>query len=63
MAHTPAIDLRDLTLGYGRRPAVHHVTGEVAQGELLALVGPNGACKSTLLKGLMGEIRPLDGSI
>ena len=57
------IDLRDLTLGYGRHPAVHHVTGEVAQGELLALVGPNGAGKSTLLKGLMGEIKPLDGSI
>jgi zinc/manganese transport system ATP-binding protein len=63
MAPTPAIDFRDLTLGYERRPAVHHVTGEVAQGELLALVGPNGAGKSTLLKGLMGELKPLDGKI
>ena len=63
MGNTPAIQLRDLTLGYDRHPAVHHVTGEVAQGELLALVGPNGAGKSTLLKGLMGEIKPLDGSI
>jgi zinc/manganese transport system ATP-binding protein len=63
MGHGPAIAFRDLTLGYGRRPAVHHVTGEVAQGELLALVGPNGAGKSTLLKGVMGEIKPLDGKI
>ena len=63
MGNTPAIELRDLTLGYDRHPAVHHVTGEVAQGELLALVGPNGAGKSTLLKGLMGEIKPLDGAI
>ena len=63
MRSTPAIELRDLTLGYGRHPAVHHVTGEVRQGELLALVGPNGAGKSTLLKGVMGEIKPLDGSI
>ena len=63
MSNTPAIELRDLTLGYDRHPAVHHVTGEVAQGELLALVGPNGAGKSTLLKGLMGEIKPLDGAI
>ena len=63
MSSTPAIELRDLTLGYDRHPAVHHVTGEVARGELLALVGPNGAGKSTLLKGLMGEIKPLDGAI
>jgi zinc/manganese transport system ATP-binding protein len=59
----PALDFRDLTLGYDRRPAVHHVTGEVAQGELLALVGPNGAGKSTLLKGIMGENAPLGGRI
>jgi len=59
----PAIKFNDLTLGYDRHPAVHHVTGEVEEGELLALVGPNGAGKSTLLKGIMGELSPLDGSI
>jgi zinc/manganese transport system ATP-binding protein len=63
MSRRLAISLRDLTLGYDRHPAVHHVTGDVAQGELLALVGPNGAGKSTLLKGIMGELAPLGGSI
>jgi zinc/manganese transport system ATP-binding protein len=53
----------DLTLGYGRRPAVHHLTGAVEAGARLALVGPNGAGKSTLLKGLAGALKPLAGAI
>lgn len=53
----------DLTLGYDRRPAVHHLTGAVAAGARLALVGPNGAGKSTLLKGLAGALKPLSGAI
>ena len=42
--------LEDLTLGYERRPAVHHLTGNFLSGTLTAVVGPNGAGKSTLLK-------------
>ena len=53
----------NLTLGYNRHPAVHHLQGEIAAGSLLALVGPNGAGKSTLLKGIVGEIHPLQGRI
>src|SRR3977135_4539652 len=45
------IPFRDLTLGYDRPPAVHHLDGEVESGALLAVCGPNGAGKSTLLKG------------
>jgi zinc/manganese transport system ATP-binding protein len=58
-----AIDLRDLTLGYDRHPAVHHIDAEIARGALLAIVGPNGAGKSTLLKGIVGELKPLGGSL
>jgi zinc/manganese transport system ATP-binding protein len=58
-----AIRLDDVTLGYGRRPAVHHLDGEFAPGSLTAVVGPNGAGKSTLLKALAGALRPLAGRI
>ena len=58
-----AISFYNLTLGYDRHPAVHHITGEVACSELLAIVGPNGAGKSTLLKGILGELKPLGGRI
>ncbi|MDP3408675.1 zinc ABC transporter ATP-binding protein AztA [Bosea sp. (in: a-proteobacteria)] len=58
-----AIRLTDLTLGYDRHPAVHHLSGEIASGSLTAIVGPNGAGKSTLLKGIAGALSPLDGDI
>src|SRR5665648_1166974 len=63
MTPRPAIIFRDLTLGYDRHPAVHHIAGEIARGALLAIVGPNGAGKSTLLKGIVGELKPLSGSL
>jgi zinc/manganese transport system ATP-binding protein len=58
-----AIRFEDVTLGYGRRPAVHHLAGTIAAGSLTAVVGPNGAGKSTLLKGIVGALRPLQGRI
>ena len=59
----PALEFRDLTLGYDRHPAVHHLSGIVATGSLTAVVGPNGAGKSTLFKGVVGTLKPLAGSI
>jgi zinc/manganese transport system ATP-binding protein len=59
----PLLQFRDVTLGYDRHPAVHHLNGEVAPGALLAVVGPNGAGKSTLFRGLVGILKPLSGSI
>jgi len=57
------LTFRDLTLGYDRHPAVHHLDGDVADGALLAVCGPNGAGKSTLLKGIAGVLKPLSGTI
>jgi zinc/manganese transport system ATP-binding protein len=57
------LQFRDLTLGYDRHPAVHHLSGVVRAGSLTAVVGPNGAGKSTLFKGVVGAIKPLAGRI
>lgn len=59
----PLIRLTDLTLGYRRHPAVHHLSGGFREGSLTAVVGPNGAGKSTLLKAIVGALRPLDGRV
>jgi zinc/manganese transport system ATP-binding protein len=56
------IEFRNVTLGYDRHPAVHHLNGEVASGALVAVIGPNGAGKSTLLRGIAGVLKPLSGS-
>ena len=60
---TAQLRFRDLTLGYDRHPAVHHLDGEIESGSLTAVVGPNGAGKSTLFKGVVGAIKPLAGHI
>jgi zinc/manganese transport system ATP-binding protein len=59
----PELRFRNLTLGYERHPAVHHLDGAVETGSLVAVVGPNGAGKSTLFKGIIGALKPLAGSI
>ena len=57
------IHFHNLTLGYDRHPVIHHLHGEVAAGSLLAVIGPNGGGKSTLLKGILGQLAPLGGEI
>ena len=57
------VQFHNVTLGYDRHPAVHHLNGEVASGALVAVIGPNGAGKSTLFRGLAGILKPLAGSI
>lgn len=58
-----AIRLTDLTLGYDRHPAVHHLNGCFEAGSLTAIIGPNGAGKSTLLKGIKGMLPVLSGGV
>ncbi|MEM9387659.1 MAG: ABC transporter ATP-binding protein [Pseudomonadota bacterium] len=61
---TTVFSLREVTLGYDdRRPAVSGLSGCFASGSLTAIVGPNGGGKSTLLKGLVGLLAPLQGRL
>jgi len=57
------ITLNNLTVGYDRHPAVHHISGVFPSASLTAIVGPNGGGKSTLLKAMVHFLRPLSGSI
>jgi zinc/manganese transport system ATP-binding protein len=57
------VQLRDVTVRYGRRTALEAVSGEFAAGSLTAIVGANGAGKSTLLATIAGIVRPASGVV
>ena len=57
------LTFRDLTLGYGSHPAIHHLDGTIRRGSLTAVVGANGSGKSTLMKGIVGVLKPMAGVV
>ncbi len=57
------LEVRDLSAGYGRVHVLRGVSIDVAQGEIVALLGSNGAGKSTLNNNVSGLYRPFGGSV
>jgi len=58
-----SLAIRDIEAGYGAVRALHGVSLDIAQGETVALLGTNGNGKSTLMKCVMGMVRPTKGTI
>ena len=59
----PVLELRDVEAGYGKVRALHGVSLQVRPGEVVALIGANGAGKSTTLRAISGLIAPTGGDI
>ncbi len=57
------LSVSDLTVAYGAITAVQNLNLEVRQGEIVTLIGSNGAGKSTTLRTISGLLRPKSGSI
>lgn len=57
------IEIKNLTVGYHKIPAVRDISLTICPGEVLALLGPNGCGKSTLLRTLAGLHKPDGGKI
>ncbi|HAZ60128.1 MAG TPA: ABC transporter, partial [Gammaproteobacteria bacterium] len=59
----PVLSLRDVSFAYGQQPVLESVDLTVEAGEFLAIIGPNGGGKSTLLKLILGLLSPQQGRI
>src|SRR4030095_10967912 len=57
------IKIADVSHNYGLRPVLSHINLEVPTGQLMAVMGPNGVGKSTLLGIVAGMIAPAKGSV
>ncbi len=57
------LEVRNLVVDYGAIRALHGISFEAAEGEIVTLIGANGAGKSTTLRTLSGLVRPSAGEI
>jgi len=61
--NTPLVDMKDISLAFGGLKAVDHVSIDLYPGEVVGLLGHNGAGKSCLIKVLSGAYKRDDGHI
>jgi branched-chain amino acid transport system ATP-binding protein len=59
----PLLIIEDLYVSYGKAQALHGISLNVARGEIIALIGANGAGKSTTLRAISGLLKPASGKI
>lgn len=60
---TRMLDIQDLTFHAGNRAILEGITLRVSTGECIAIVGPNGGGKSTLIKAMIGLVAPTEGRV
>lgn len=62
-AAVPAIEVRDLSIGYGDRIVLQGLNFRIEHGQIVTILGGSGCGKSTLLKHIIGLYAPLKGDI
>jgi len=57
------LKITDLSVSYGHIDALHHVSVEANEGEIVSIIGSNGAGKTTILRTISGLVKPKAGTI
>ncbi|MGL4634456.1 MAG: ABC transporter ATP-binding protein [Beijerinckiaceae bacterium] len=60
---SPLLSVKGINAFYGRAHILHGITFDMADGEVVALLGRNGAGKSTTMKAIMGLVPPSSGTV
>ena len=60
---TPMVEMNNVSFAYNGEIALEDVNLEIRQGDFMAMIGPNGGGKTTLLKLILGLLNPDDGTI
>ena len=58
-----AIDIKDLSFDYGKSPVLTDVNLSIDENDFVAIIGPNGGGKSTLMRLMVGLLKPTTGSV
>ncbi len=62
--HTHTIlTIRNVSYAYGETPVLQHISLDIHEGDYVGMVGPNGGGKTTLLKIMLGLLKPDEGSV
>ncbi len=57
------LEIRDLSVGYGRRRVLEQINLKASEGEVVGVIGPNGSGKTTLLKAITKVLEPISGTV
>ncbi len=57
------IKIENLTVGYDKQPVLKNVNLDICENDFIGVIGPNGGGKTTLLKAILGLLKPFKGTI
>lgn len=59
----PLIQIKNLTVAYDKVPVLQNVNIDIEERDFIGVIGPNGGGKTTLLKAILGLVKPVEGTI
>ncbi|MEG0796162.1 MAG: ATP-binding cassette domain-containing protein [Odoribacter sp.] len=59
----PILELKNITAGYDQKTVLHEINFSICENDFIGIIGPNGGGKTTLLKVILGLLKPFSGEV